>query len=293
MVEGQILKGLGGFYFVKKTDGAIVTCKARGRFKKDNIDIYVGDRVKINQTIDNTWVIEHVIPRKNLIIRPPIANIEQCIIVFAIKSPDLNYNQLNRFLILAEKSGVEIVICINKTDLVEKKQIESIHRKYTHIGYNLIAISAKEKFGIEKLKNILKDKISVLSGPSGVGNSTLLNAIQPGLKLKTGELSEKTRRGRHTTRHVELLQLDFGGLVADTPGFGHFKLDHIYPEELSNLFIEIGKAAPYCRFKGCMHRHEPNCEVKNLVSEGIICKDRYNSYLELLNEIEENRRDIY
>ncbi|HHU69674.1 MAG TPA: ribosome small subunit-dependent GTPase A [Thermoanaerobacterales bacterium] len=292
MDEGLVVKGLGGFYFVKKSDGSLIRCKARGRFKKENINIFVGDKVKIIRTIDNTWVIEEIMPRTNFIIRPPVANIDQCIIVFAVKNPDLNYSQLNRFLILAEKSNVEIVICLNKIDLAEEREVKEIERKYLNIGYEVLTLSAKKKSGIENLKTVLKDKISVVSGPSGVGKSTLLNAIQPGLKLATGDLSEKIKQGRHTTRHVELLQLDFGGLVADTPGFGYFKLEDITPEELSDLFIEINRAARYCRFKGCMHLHEPDCEIKRQVEHGLIYKERYDSYIELLREIDDNRRGL-
>ncbi len=292
MDEGLVVKGLGGFYFVKKSDGPLVRCKARGRLKKENINIIVGDKVKIIKAIDNTWVIEEIIPRKNLIIRPPVANVDQCIIVFAVKNPDLNPSQLNRFLVLAEKHSVEIVICLNKIDLGEEKAVKEIEKKYLNVGYNVLILSAKKKYGIEELKTVLKDKTSVLSGPSGVGKSTLINSIQPGLKLTTGDLSEKTKQGRHTTRHVELLQLDFGGLVADTPGFGYFKLEDIAPEELSNLFIEINRAAQYCRFKGCMHLHEPDCEIKRRVDHGYIYKERYDSYIELLREIYDNRRGL-
>lgn len=293
MVEGLVIKAIGGFYYVKKGNGEVVECRARGRFRKENINIYVGDRVLVNNPDSKTWVVEAVLQRKNLMVRPPIANIDQCILVFSIKNPDFNPFLLDRFLVLAEHLQVNIVICLNKIDLADnKEELENIKEKYNKIGYKVLTISAVEKIGIEPFKAILIDKISVLAGPSGVGKSTLLNIIQPGLSLKTGELSEKLRRGRHTTRHVELIELEFGGLIADTPGFSYLELDDISPDQLPYLFPEIKRAQGKCKFKGCRHFHEPDCEIKKLMDQCLIYSERYESYIAFLNEICDKRRNL-
>ncbi|TCO78984.1 ribosome small subunit-dependent GTPase A [Marinisporobacter balticus] len=289
MIDGIITKGIGGFYYVQSKDG-IYECRARGKFRKEKIIPLVGDRVKITiNNVSKQGVVEEIMDRDTEFIRPPVANVNQAIIVFAVKKPDPNLMLLNRFLVMAEYERVDVVVCFNKIDLDEKRYKE-LQTLYTDAGYKVIGTSVKLGIGIETFKDILKDKITVFAGPSGVGKSSLLNATQPNLSLKTGEISEKNKRGKHTTRHVELLELDLGGWVLDTPGFSSLNLDFIEEEELQFLFKEFISRMEFCRFNGCKHVNEPECAVKEAVRNQFISKSRYESYIQLLKEIKEKRR---
>jgi len=227
MLEGIIIKGIGGFYYVK-TDEGIYESRARGVFREEKITPLIGDRVKIRiNPEDNTGYIEEIKNRESQLLRPPVANVKQAIVVMSVKKPNINYWLLDRFLLSIEHEKLNAVICINKTDLItdsEKKEIKKIYEK---IGYKVIFTSTVDNAGIDELKDVLKDEVTVLAGPSGVGKSSLLNVIQPDLKLETGGISNKTKRGKHTTRHVELLELDMGGYVLDTPGFSALDLSFI------------------------------------------------------------------
>ncbi|QXM05868.1 ribosome small subunit-dependent GTPase A [Crassaminicella indica] len=289
MIKGIITKGIGGFYYVKSQD-AVYECRARGRFRKEKIIPLVGDRVKISiNHSSNQGTIEEIMDRDMEFIRPPVANVNQAIIVFAVKKPDPNLMLLDRFLAMAENEGIDVVVCFNKIDLDEEYLIE-LKKCYTAAGYEVVATSVKLGIGIEHFREILKDKITVFAGPSGVGKSSLLNATQPNLSLKTGAISEKNKRGKHTTRHVELLELDFGGWVLDTPGFSSLNLDFIEEGELQFLFREFTPLIGQCKFTGCKHVNEPECAVKRAVEENIISKSRYESYMQLLKEINQKRR---
>lgn len=290
MIEGIIIKGIGGFYYVK-TENNIIECRARGIFREENLTPLIGDRVEIRiNEEDNTGYVEKILPRKTQLIRPPVANVTQAMIVMSIKKPDINTWLLDRFIVMAEREKLKILICINKLDL-DPKNAEELINMYRDIGYNVIGTSTKMNLGIDELRENLNNNISVFAGPSGVGKSSLLNAINKDFKLETGDVSAKTRRGRHTTRHVELLELNKTSFVLDTPGFGSLHLNFIDDEsELKDYFIEIKKYGEDCRFVSCLHGNEPDCAVKKQVEEGKIHKERYKNYLDFLQEIKKNRR---
>lgn len=290
MLEGIIIKGIGGFYYVK-VDNTIYECRARGLFRKNKIIPLIGDRVliKINKE-DNTGYIEQICDRISELKRPPVSNVNQAVIVFAVQKPDPNLWLLDRFLLLASYQGLDVIICINKSDLDLDGKADIIYNIYNTAGYKIIKTSCKTKEGIDEIKNLIKNKITVFAGPSGVGKSTLLNNIQSNLKLQTGEVSQKTSRGKHTTRHVELIELDLGGWVVDTPGFSTLDIDFLEENELEKYFFEIYDRSSLCRFSGCNHYKEPGCEVKKAVENGEISKSRYDNYLSMLEEIREIRR---
>jgi len=292
MKKGVIIKGIGGFYYVK-SEGKVYECKARGKFRKDNISPLVGDKVIISTEEDkDTGIIEEILERKVELFRPPVANVDQAIIVISIKKPEPNFKLLDKLLILGEHSNLELSICINKIDLDAEKERELFLNIYKNTGYNLIFTSIKSNEGIDMLKDILKDKITVFAGPSGVGKSSLLNTIQEGLRLKTGEISRKISRGKHTTRHCELLELDFGGWVVDTPGFTSINIDFIEPEELQKYYPEFRNISSNCKFSDCIHINEPGCCVKREMEMGNISKNRYENYIYFINELTaiKNRR---
>ena len=291
MLEGVIIKGIGGFYYVKTRED-IYECRARGIFREENITPLIGDKVLIRLSEeDNTGYIEKIFDRKSQLIRPPVANITQAIIVMSIKKPNINCWLLDRFLVMAEHENLNVKICLNKIDLGNEKEINTVNSIYSKAGYNIIKTSTKTNEGILELKNILKDNITVFAGPSGVGKSSLLNKIDPRLDLITGEVSKKTTRGKHTTRHVELIDLDSNSFVLDTPGFSSLNLDFIESEiELSKYFREIKEFRDKCKFISCLHYKEPGCEVKRQVEEGNISNIRYENYLHFLEEIKNIRR---
>ncbi|OPZ74659.1 MAG: putative ribosome biogenesis GTPase RsgA [Firmicutes bacterium ADurb.Bin456] len=287
LVEGIVLKAYSGHYYV--LDGNEVwECSLPGRFRREKQLVLPGDRVLLRPGDGHTGVVERVSPRRTVLARPAVANVDQAIIVFAVREPDPNPWLVDRFLISASTSGVEPLICFNKADLTEERQIEPVARygKY----YRLVVISAKTGEGLELLRQALVGKVSVFAGPSGVGKSTILNALHPGLALKTAELSAKLKRGRHTTRHVELIVLPGGGFVADTPGFSSLDLPCLKPEELSGYFPEMDDYLGKCQFNQCLHHREPGCAVKSAVESGLINKERYLRYLEFLEELRERRR---
>lgn len=291
MKTGIVIKAYSGFYYVRDEEGHLFECKLRGRFKKDKNNAIPGDRVQWEDLGNGAGVIEEILPRTTLLTRPAVANVEQVIITFAAKKPALHYKLLDQFLLMAEASELHTVICLNKVDQVTMEEAQEMLALYREIGYETIYCSAKEKIGLDELREILQDKISVFAGASGVGKSALLNAIQPGLKLATGDLSQKIKRGMHTTRHVELLPLTFGGLVADTPGFSFFEWEFLPSEELPYLFPEMVEHLGGCRFQDCTHSAEPGCLVKKAVEEGKVHPRRYENYVTILKEIQENERE--
>jgi ribosome biogenesis GTPase len=291
MLEGTIIKGIGGFYYVE-TEKGVYECKARGLFRKDNTTPLIGDRVLIRiSEEDNTGYIEEIKERSSQLTRPPVANVTQAIIVMSIKNPDINFWLLDRFLVMAEYEKLDIKICLNKIDLAGEQEVNQIYNIYDKAGYHIIKTSTKTKEGIGLLKEALKGNITVFAGPSGVGKSSLLNKVDPSLELKTGEISEKTARGRHTTRHVELIDLGGESYVLDTPGFSSLNLDFIESEvELSRYFKDINKYSEKCKFIGCLHHKEPDCEVKKQVEVENIDRTRYKNYVSFLEEIRNIRR---
>lgn len=291
MIEGRIIKGIGGFYYVETKNG-LYECRARGIFRKNKITPLVGDRVKISIVDEENkkGVVEEIQKRETELVRPPIANVNKALIVFAVKNPTPHLSLLDRFIVLAERENLEIVIILTKIDLDDDNTFEKIKNIYEPCGYKVIGVSNFEKINIDKVKEELKDNTVVFAGPSGVGKSSLLNEIDSNFKLKTGDVSDKIKRGRHTTRHAELFELEFGGLVADTPGFSSLTLDDIEDIELKEYFIEFEQYDD-CKFGSkCIHQNEPNCAVKEAVENGEIPKERYESYIQLLNEIRQGKR---
>lgn len=291
MLNGKIIKGIGGFYYVD-TENGLYECRARGIFRKDKITPLVGDRVVINVVDEENkkGVVEEIENRDTELVRPPIANVDKALIVFAIKNPSPNLSLLDRFIVLAEKENLEIVIILTKADLDDGNTLREIQDIYELSGYKVIPVSNKSKLNIDKVKEELRGNVVVFAGPSGVGKSSLLNEIDKNFELQTGEVSDKIKRGKHTTRHAELLKLECGGMVADTPGFSSLTLDDIDENELKEYFIEFDDFDD-CRFGSrCVHEKEPSCAVKEAVENGEISKKRYESYIQLLNEIRQGRR---
>lgn len=280
---GRVIKFYNSFFFVK-VENFIVPCKLRGiikRDKKSGSAVFPGDFVEISKLDDNSGVIEKILPRKNILYRPSIANVDRIILTFAAKSPDLNKILLNKFISLAELSDAgEIIICINKFDLSDDKNFLS---NYENL-YKIIRTSTINNFGIDELKKILSQGVSVFAGPSGVGKSSLLNKILPNLNLKVGEVSEKILRGKHTTRISQLIEFE-NGFVVDTPGFSAVDLSKFNKNNLRDCFKEFANFAQSCKFLNCTHTHEPNCGVKIAVEREKILRERYECYLSIFKEL--------
>ncbi|TGE32743.1 ribosome small subunit-dependent GTPase A [Desulfosporosinus sp. Sb-LF] len=294
MIDGVLLKGYGGFYYVYGED-RVWECSLRGRFRVKDQDFLPGDRVKILVEEDKA-TIEAVEPRHNALIRPAIANVDQAILVFAMTSPKPDLNLLDRLLIQVLDEEVEPVLVFTKLDkfreaaaLTTSSEEHTITDVYRKIGYNVYEVSNETGQGIEEVRAQLVDKISVLAGPSGTGKSSLFNALSPGKKLKTGEISLRSKRGRHTTRHVELM-VCAGGLVADTPGFSSLFLPNLKRAELANYFPEFVDRRRQCRFNSCLHDKEPDCAIKAALESGEISPDRYEHYQIFLQEVIEAER---
>lgn len=287
MEQGIIVKGTGGFYDVLTDQGEVVTCRLRGRLRLEDERVLVGDRVLISCS-EGKGLVEEVLPRSTALIRPPIANVEQVMVVTAAAQPDPIPLLFDRILVHVEKAGLQAFVVINKIDLAPDVAQE-LKKYYDSAGYNILLASAASRQGLNEIKDCLADRITTLAGPSGVGKSSLINALEPGFSLETGDVSEKLGRGRHTTRTVSLLPLPWGGLIADTPGFSRLEMIGIEIEELQHMFPEFEPFYGQCQFRGCLHRHEPNCRVKEAVEDGTIVRQRYEHYLLFLAEIEENK----
>ncbi|ELC8363963.1 ribosome small subunit-dependent GTPase A [Clostridium perfringens] len=281
-MEGIIIKGIGGFYYIK-TDEGIIECKARGKFRYNSLKPMVGDRVTI-KVENGKGVIEAIHERSSELIRPTVANVTQAFVVFAIKNPDINLDLLNRFLTLCEYNDIHAVVCLNKEDLCTEEEKENLKELINDIGYEVLFINAKEGKGFDALKERLEHNITVLCGPSGAGKSTLLNSFIDREHMETGSVSEKIGRGKHTTRHSELIDVDNGYLV-DTPGFTTLDVTFIDRDSLKYCFPEFNDYNNLCKFNGCNHYKEPKCAVKEAVEEGKINKLRYEFYIKTLEEI--------
>lgn len=281
MQKGQIIKALAGFYYVK-SQGQVYQCRARGKFRKDSLKPLVGDYCEFSIENQTEGYILSLLPRKNSLIRPPICNVDQALLVFSAKEPDMNLLLLDRFLILIEHLQIQPIICISKMDLVDSSLIYHQMKPYEDAGYQVLYVSSKQEQGIEAVKNIFKDKVTVVTGQSGVGKSSLLNALDIHLQIDTNEISKALGRGKHTTRHVELIEM-YGGYVADTPGFSSLELN-IEPVDLAISYHDFHEFSKQCKFRGCLHESEPHCAVKNAVEQGKISSQRYEHYLMLLKE---------
>ena len=290
MPTAQVIKMYNGFYYLQVAgQEELLSCRLRGRIKRNKRAVVTGDYVEYQMLEDGTGVIERCLPRRTLLKRPAVANIDQVLITFAARQPDLNQLLLNRFLVLAEWSGIpEIVICINKCDLLEEKA--DFLQDYVQAGYKLLMVSAQEGQGIQELKNLLTGRVTVFAGPSGVGKSSLLNAVDSNLELATGKISDKIKRGKHTTRAACLLPLPEGGTVVDTPGFSAAELENIDKAQLAHYFPEFRPYIEKCYYNTCTHSHEPDCAVKEAVAAGAICQARYEAYLNILQTINERKK---
>ncbi|MEF3309869.1 ribosome small subunit-dependent GTPase A [Paenibacillus sp. GYB004] len=306
MPEGIIVKALSGYYYVKSAGSAEepVQCRARGIFKKRGVSPLVGDRVIYEVTENGEGTVDEVLPRSTELIRPPVANVEQAVLAFSVAEPALNLQLLDKFLVHTENAGLDTIICLTKSDLLDSEDesaeaasqetitMQDAKQLYEQIGYTVIITSTKTEDGISEVRSRLAGRISVFSGQSGVGKSSLLNALVPGLMLETNQISSKLGRGKHTTRHVELIELEGegGGLVADTPGFSQLDFVQLEPEELSSCFAEMKRIASGCKFRGCLHQHEPGCQVIAAVESGTVAASRYKHYLVFLQEMKERKR---
>ncbi len=272
--QGTIIKGIGGFYYVKCQDEIFET-RACGRFRKEHIVPICGDNVILSENNDS--VVE-ILPRKNEFIRPPVANIDAMLIVVAAKSPEPDYRMVDSLLVNVENRGIDAVICINKTDLISDEKVKEMAEIYKKAGYKTILTSTVKEEGREELLSVLEGKITALSGNSGVGKSSILNFILGDETMETGDVSRKLERGRHTTRHVELFPIGNSGFILDTPGFGKMDLPKMTSDMLADFFKEFEEFNEGCRFGGCKHLSEPDCAVKSAVEQNLIAKERYESY---------------
>lgn len=290
MPEGIIIKGIGGFYYVKSSED-IFECKARGIFRKDSLTPLPGDRVLISvvDELKKIATIEEILPRDSQLVRPAVANVNQLITVIAVKSPVPDLLLLDKLLVTAEMKGLSTVICINKIDLGEGNEHLQIKDSYSKAGYNTVLVSSRLDAGFDELKSVLKDRVSVFSGQSGVGKSTILNRIMDSWVMETGDVSEKIERGKHTTRHAELVKLEFGGYIVDTPGFSNFELTDLTHEQLEAYYPEFSDLLGKCKFTGCSHISEPSCAVKEALKEGLIDTGRYERYSYLYNALKQNQ----
>lgn len=296
MVKGTIIKGIAGFYYVEAGQ-TIYECKARGKFRNKNIIPVIGDNVLISLKEEENstdryleGTIEEILERKNSLIRPAVANVDQAMVVFSVTYPEIHLDLLDRFLLHIEREDIKPYIVLNKIDEGNPESYEYIVERYTKVGYEVICLSAKKAINTELLMPRLKDKTTVFAGPSGVGKSTLLNTIEERFTLETGQVSDKIKRGKHTTRHVELMPLSIGGFVLDTPGFTSLQLDGIEPDELQYYFPEFKPYLGSCKFRGCTHTHEPGCMVRAALDSGDIVKERYEAYETYYKQLKDIRR---
>lgn len=291
-MKGKIIKGIGGFYYVHAEDGCQYECKAKGKFRKDKKKPLVGDMVEI-QCLDEKeklGTIQELLPRKNSLIRPAVANVDQALVVFAATSPEPNLNLLDRFLVTMESQQIPVIICFNKTDLASEKDVLRLKQIYEPTGYEVHLISVEEKKGLETIQSIIEEKTTVLAGPSGVGKSSLVNWLHPDANMETGQISKKIQRGRHTTRHSEFFSIGKNTYLLDTPGFSSVFIDHYEPEKLKECFPEFSKYEQECKFIGCVHVGETVCAVKQAVKDGLIHSSRYENYVLFYQECKQRKR---
>ncbi|MBB5172126.1 ribosome small subunit-dependent GTPase A [Texcoconibacillus texcoconensis] len=291
MAEGRIVKALSGFYYVKNESG-IFQCRGRGVFRKQKLTPLVGDYVEFAADNHKEGYVTVLKERKNELKRPPISNVDQAILVFSAREPDFSAQLLDRLLVHVEASGIDAMICISKMDLLteeERKSLEDMGQMYRDLGYEVVHTSVYVDEMIQSLRPYLEGKVSLFAGQSGVGKSSLLNALRPELDLQVGDVSKHLGRGKHTTRHVELIPVN-SGLVADTPGFSALDFENMTEVELSHCFPEFLMYVDDCKFRGCLHVNEPKCAVKTALEAGEISQLRYNHYVRFLSEIQNQKR---
>ncbi|MBH1941354.1 ribosome small subunit-dependent GTPase A [Mobilitalea sibirica] len=292
-MKGKIIKGIAGFYYVHvPRENIIFECKAKGIFRNQNIKPLVGDDVEIdtNDQPEGIGIITKILPRKNDLIRPAVANVDQAMVIFAAAEPAPNLNLLDRFLIMMQKQKVYTIVCFNKNDIVSEKEMILLKETYLRCGYEVISTSMLNKEGLPDITQLIKGKTTVLAGPSGVGKSSLINVLQPDANMETGKVSDKIKRGKHTTRHSELIYVEDNTYIMDTPGFSSLYINEIEKDELKDYFIEFNEYEDKCRFIGCMHLNEPGCAVKEALREEKISKIRYENYVDLYKELKDIKR---
>lgn len=298
-LQGKIIKGVGGFYYVHlHNEDIIYECKAKGVFRNKNIKPMVGDNVIIDVVDEDNKIgnIRDICERTNKLIRPAVANIDQAVIIFALANPEPNYNLLDRFLIMMDVQDVKTIICLNKSDLVCDETAITLKDIYERCGYDVIITTTyyndniEANSGIEQLRDLIKGKTTVFAGPSGVGKSSLLNSINPDANVQTGSISEKIKRGKHTTRHSELIFIEEDTFIMDTPGFSSLNVEDMEHEQLKSYYTEFDDYRDACRFNGCLHINEPECAVKKALEQGLISELRYNNYKQMYSELKNKRR---
>lgn len=285
-MKGLIVKGIGGFYYVTAQSGNTYRCRARGLFKKDGITPMVGDSVEIELLEEDEGVVEKIYPRKNLFIRPAVSNIEQMVIVVSVSEPEPNFSVIDKFTVMSERAETEVLLIINKIDLAKPGDLEKIEEIYGNV-YETLEVSALTGEGIEQLESHLAGKVSAFAGSSGVGKSTLINALAKRNISPTGSLSDKSGRGKHTTRHVEIFTMDFGGKIFDTPGFTSFEVLEGSEDDLQYYYPEMKDFLGECKYSDCKHIKEPDCAVRRAVEAGEISAGRYESYVAQFEELRE------
>jgi len=291
-MQGKIIKGIAGFYYVHVVESGLYECKAKGVFRKEKIKPLVGDYVEIDilDESEKKGNIIEILKRKNELIRPAVANIDQALVVFAVTKPKPHFNLLDRFLIMMESKEIPVILCFNKKDIATEPEIWELKEIYEKCGYQIVFTSALEAENVDELKTLLKGKTTAIAGPSGVGKSSLINIFQPDAKMETGSISEKIERGKHTTRHSELIWIEESTYIMDTPGFSSLYTNEFEKEELKYYFTEFKPYEGECRFLGCDHVHEPGCAVKEALEAGKIHSVRYKNYLDMYQELKDKRR---
>ena len=291
-MQGKIVKGIAGFYYVHVVESGLYECKAKGIFRKEKLKPLVGDIVEID-VLDETEKegnIVKILKRKNELIRPAVANIDQALVVFAVTKPKPHFNLLDRFLIMMERKEIPVILCFNKKDIAAESEIQDLKEIYEACGYEVVFTSALKEENVEGIGQLLRGKTTAIAGPSGVGKSSLINRLQPDANMETGNISEKIERGRHTTRHSELIWIEENTYIMDTPGFSSLYVNDFEKEELKYYFKEFSLYEGMCKFLGCDHIHEPGCKVKEAVERGKIPSVRYKNYLEMYQELKDKRR---
>ena len=291
-MQGKIVKGIAGFYYVYVEEAGIYECKAKGALRKLKLKPLVGDMAEISILDEEKKLgnVDEILPRKNELIRPAVANIDMALVIFAAQKPQPNFNLLDRFLCMMEYQHVPVTICFNKLDLITEEEQEALRAIYEPAGYPVIFTSAMEQYHIKELKKLLAGKTTAVAGPSGVGKSSLINALQDNIQMETGQISAKIERGKHTTRHSELIPVSDHTFIMDTPGFSSMDVPGFEKEDLWTCYPEFVEYEPYCRFQGCSHIHEPDCGIKNALEEGRISKIRYENYVLLYEELKNIRK---
>lgn len=291
-IEGKIIKGIAGFYYVSVDELGIYECKAKGIFRNNNVKPLVGDNVYIDiiDEKEKKGNIIQILERQNELIRPQVANVDQALVIFAAADPAPNLNLLDRFLIMMVKQDVKTYVCFNKSDIVMDENLKTLGEHYKKASYDVLFTSTYTNDGINEIKDLLLGKTTVVAGPSGVGKSSIINLIYPSANMETGSISEKIKRGKHTTRHSELFLIDDHTFIMDTPGFSSLFVNDLEKEELKDYFPEFTQYEEMCRFIGCMHLNEPDCGVKKALEDGLISNVRYNNYKELYEELKNQKK---